>query len=205
MKRVLFIDRDGTLINEAPPTYQIDSFDKLSFYPHMFEYMGRISRELDYELVMITNQDGLGSTSFPENTFWPLHEFVMKSLEGEGIQFNNVLIDRTLASENAYTRKPNIGLVVPYLNNDQYDIQNSYVIGDRITDVQLAKNLGCKAIWLNNDPELGSAEISDKVNQLKSVVALETTEWKDVYQFRSEEHTSELQSRLHLVCRLLLE
>ena len=117
MKRILFIDRDGTLIKEAPPTYQVDSFDKLAFYPHMFEYMGRISRELDYELVMITNQDGLGSASFPENTFWPLHEFVMKSLEGEGIKFSNVLIDRTLPSENAHTRKPNIGMVVPYMNN----------------------------------------------------------------------------------------
>jgi imidazoleglycerol-phosphate dehydratase/histidinol-phosphatase len=206
MKRILFIDRDGTLIKEAPPTYQVDSFDKLSFYPHMFEYMGRISRELDYELVMITNQDGLGSASFPENTFWPLHEFVMKSLEGEGIEFSNVLIDRTLASENAHTRKPNIGMVVPYLNNDQYDIENSYVIGDRITDVQLAKNLGCKAIWLNNDAELGSAEISDKAHQLKSVVALETTAWKDIYQFLKsglrqvihERNTHETQIKIEL-------
>ena len=206
MKRILFIDRDGTLINEAPPTYQVDTFDKLTFYPHMFEYMGRIARELDYELVMITNQDGLGSSSFPENTFWPLHEFVMKSLEGEGIIFSNVLIDRTLAAENAYTRKPNIGMVVPYMNNDLYDLENSYVIGDRITDVQLAKNLGCKAIWLNNDPELGSAEIADKAHQLKSVVALETTEWKDVYQFLKsglrqvvhERNTHETQIKIEL-------
>ena len=206
MKRILFIDRDGTLINEAPPTYQVDTFDKLTFYPHMFEYMGRIARELDYELVMITNQDGLGSSSFPENTFWPLHELVMKSLEGEGIIFSNVLIDRTLAAENAYTRKPNIGMVVPYMNNDRYDLENSYVIGDRITDVQLAKNLGCKAIWLNNDPELGSAEIADKAHQLKSVVALETTEWKDVYQFLKsglrqvvhERNTHETQIKIEL-------
>lgn len=206
MKRILFIDRDGTLIKEAPPTYQIDSFHKLTFYPHMFEYMGRISRELDYELIMITNQDGLGSASFPENTFWPLHEFVMKSLEGEGIQFTNVLIDRTLPAENAYTRKPNVGMVVPYMNNDQYDIHNSYVIGDRITDVQLAKNLGCKAIWLNNYPELGSAEISDKTHQLKSVVALETTEWKNIYQFLKsglrqvvhERNTNETQIKIEL-------
>jgi len=206
MKRILFIDRDGTLINEAPPTYQVDAFDKLTFYPHMFEYMGRIARELDYELVMITNQDGLGSSSFPENTFWPLHEFVMKSLEGEGIIFSNVLIDRTLAVENAYTRKPNIGMVVPYMNNDRYDLENSYVIGDRITDVQLAKNLGCKAIWLNNDPELGSAEIADKAHQLKSVVALETTKWKDVYQFLKsglrqvvhERNTHETQIKIEL-------
>jgi imidazoleglycerol-phosphate dehydratase / histidinol-phosphatase len=183
MKRILFIDRDGTLIKEAPPTYQIDSFDKLCFYPHMFEYMGRIARELDYELVMITNQDGLGTDSFPEQTFHPVHNFVMKSLEGEGIHFDSVLIDRTFASENAYTRKPNIGLVLSYLGNDQYDVKNSYVIGDRITDVQLAKNIGCKAIWLNNDPALGAAEIGDKLHDLKPVVALETTEWKEVYQF----------------------
>lgn len=206
MRRILLIDRDGTLIKEAPPTYQIDSFDKLSFYPHMFEYMGRIARELDYELVMITNQDGLGSSSFPENTFWPLHEFVMKTLEGEGIYFRNVLIDRTLASENAHTRKPNTGMVVPYMNNDQFDIENSYVIGDRITDVQLAKNLGCKAIWLNNDPALGAVEISEKAQQLKSVVALETTEWKDIYMFLKsglrqvvhERNTHETQIKIEL-------
>jgi imidazoleglycerol-phosphate dehydratase / histidinol-phosphatase len=183
MKRILFIDRDGTLIREAPPTYQIDSFDKLTFYPHMFEYMGRIAREMDYELVMITNQDGLGTESFPEHTFNPVHDFIMKSLEGEGIQFDAILIDRTFATENAYTRKPNIGLVHSYLNNDEFDVANSYVIGDRITDVQLAKNLGCKAIWLNNDPSLGATEIGDKLNDLKSVVALETTEWKEVYRF----------------------
>ena len=206
MKRILFIDRDGTLINEAPPTYQIDSFDKLTFYPHMFEYMGRIARELDYELIMITNQDGLGSSSFPENTFWAVHELVMKSLEGEGIKFSNVLIDRTLAAENAYSRKPNIGMVVPYMNNDLYDIENSYVIGDRITDVQLAKNLGCKAIWLNNDPDLGSSEISDKAQQLKPVVVLETKEWKDVYVFLKtglrqvvhERNTNETQIKIEL-------
>lgn len=184
MKRILFIDRDGTLINEAPPTYQLDSFEKLSFYPGMFEYMGRIARELDYELVMITNQDGLGTASFPENTFWPLHNLVMKSLEGEGIRFSEVLIDKTYPHENAPTRKPGIGMVTKYLNNPNYDIANSYVIGDRITDVQLAKNMGCKAIWLNLDPNLGGAEIKDKAEELrKSTVALETTEWSAIYSF----------------------
>jgi imidazoleglycerol-phosphate dehydratase / histidinol-phosphatase len=206
MKRILFIDRDGTLIKEAPPTYQIDSFDKLVFYPHMFEYMGKIARELDYELVMITNQDGMGTASFPEDTFWPVQKFVMNALEGEGIHFSNVLIDRTLAAENAHTRKPNTGMVVSYMNNEQYDIVNSYVIGDRITDVQLAKNLNCKAIWLNNDPELGSAEISDKIHQLKPVVVLETKEWKEVYQFLKsglrqvvhERNTHETQIKIEL-------
>ena len=184
MKRILFIDRDGTLINEAPPTYQLDSFDKLTFYPGMFEYMGRIAKELDYELVMVTNQDGLGTDSFPENTFWPLHNLVMKSLEGEGIHFKKVFIDRTFPIENAPTRKPGTGMLTEYLNNGSYDIANSFVIGDRITDIQLAKNLGCKGIWLNLDPTLGGGEIKDKADELrKTTVSLETTEWSDIYSF----------------------
>jgi len=184
MKRVLFIDRDGTLINEAPPSYQLDSFDKLSFYPHVFEYMRRIAAELDYELVMPTNQDGLGTSSFPENTFWPLHNFVLKSLENEGIHFSKVLIDKSYPHENAPTRKPGIGMFTEYLNNPDYDIPNSYVIGDRITDMQLAKNLGCKGIWINNDAGLGAAEINDKVEALRqSAIVLETTEWSRIYEF----------------------
>jgi imidazoleglycerol-phosphate dehydratase/histidinol-phosphatase len=183
MKRILFIDRDGTLIKEAPPTYQLDSFDKLTFYPHMFEYMTRIAREMDYELVMVTNQDGMGTASFPEETFWPLHNLVMKSLEGEGIRFSAVHIDRTFPKENAATRKPGTGMLTQYLDVEAYDIANSFVIGDRITDVQLAKNLGCKAIWLNNEPDLGAAEIKDKMAELRSVIALETSEWSEIYQF----------------------
>ncbi|WP_290792037.1 bifunctional histidinol-phosphatase/imidazoleglycerol-phosphate dehydratase HisB [Flavihumibacter sp. UBA7668] len=183
-KRVLFIDRDGTLINEAPPTYQLDSFDKLTFYPKMFEFMGRIARELDYELVMITNQDGLGTATFPEDTFWPLHNLVMKSLEGEGICFKEVLIDRSYPHENLPTRKPGIGMVTHYMNNPDYDLANSFVIGDRITDVQLAKNMGCKAIWLNMDPELGGAEIKDKAAELRgTTVALESCDWGEIYAF----------------------
>lgn len=183
MKRILFIDRDGTLINEAPPTYQLDSFDKLTFYPSMFEYMGRIAREFDYELVMVTNQDGLGTASFPEDTFWPLHNLVMKSLEGEGIYFSKVLIDKTFVADNAPTRKPGTGLLKEYINNSEYDMVNSYVIGDRITDVQLAKNLGCKAIWLHNDPSLGKGEISNQADELASTIALQTIEWRDIYSF----------------------
>jgi imidazoleglycerol-phosphate dehydratase/histidinol-phosphatase len=182
-KRVLFIDRDGTLINEAPPTYQLDSFDKLTFYPGMFEYMGRIARELDYELVMVTNQDGLGTDAFPENSFRPLHELVMKSLEGEGINFTKVFIDRTFPADNAPTRKPATGMLTEYLGNEQYDIANSFVIGDRITDIQLAKNLGCKGIWLKVDASLGGAEIIDKAEELKPTVALETTNWSEIYSF----------------------
>ncbi|HEX4374418.1 MAG TPA: bifunctional histidinol-phosphatase/imidazoleglycerol-phosphate dehydratase HisB [Puia sp.] len=183
MKRILFIDRDGTLINEAPPTYQIDSFEKLEFYPHAFEFMTKIASEFDHELVMVTNQDGLGTSSFPENTFWAVQNFVMKALENEGIHFSAVHIDGTLAKDNAPTRKPRTGMLLQYLNNDQYDIKNSFVIGDRITDVQLAKNLGCKAIWLNNDPALGGKEISSSQKELEETIALETTEWSKIYEF----------------------
>jgi len=183
LKRVLFIDRDGTLINEAPPTYQIDSFNKLTFYPHMFKYMNRIATEFDYELVMVSNQDGLGTSIFPEDTFWPVHNFIMKSLENEDIRFTAIHFDRTFAKDNALTRKPGIGMFTQYLNNANYDIENSYVIGDRITDVQLAKNLNCKAIWINNDPNLGGAEIKDARAELEKVIALETTEWKEIYEF----------------------
>lgn len=206
MKRILFIDRDGTLIKEAPPTYQVDSFEKLEFYPYMFDYMGRIAREFDYELVMVTNQDGLGTASFPENTFWPVQELVMKSLLNEGIPFSAVHIDRTFPADNAPTRKPGIGMLTGYLDNEQYDIANSYVIGDRITDVQLAKNLGCKAIWLNNDPSLGGAEVNDTRKDLDEVVALETTEWGKIYEFMKlglrrvvhERNTSETQILIDL-------
>lgn len=182
-KRILFIDRDGTLINEAPPTYQIDSWEKLEFYPDVFKYMSRIAAELDYELVMVSNQDGLGTESFPEDTFYPIQNFIQKSFENEGVYFSAYYFDRTFASENAPTRKPNTGMLVGYLNNPAYDIANSYVIGDRITDVQLAKNLGCKAIWLNNDPHLGGAEISDSVKELESTIALESTVWEEIYKF----------------------
>lgn len=206
MKRVLFIDRDGTLINEAPPTYQLDSFDKLTFYPGMFEYMGRIAREFDYELVIVTNQDGLGTPAFPEETFWPLHNLVMKTLAGEGIHFSATYIDRSFPQDNAPTRKPGTGMLTHYLNNPAYDIANSYVIGDRITDVQLAKNLGCKAIWLNNDPALGAGEIQDKVAELRPVIALETTKWSDIYQYLRlglrqvvhERNTNETQIKIEL-------
>ena len=183
MKRILFIDRDGTLIKEAPPTYQIDSFAKLEFYPGMFKYMSAIATELDYELVMVSNQDGLGTADFPEDTFWPVQNFITKSLVNEGIYFSAFHFDRTFPKDNAPTRKPNTGMLTGYLGNAAYDIENSFVIGDRITDVQLAKNLGCKAIWLNNDSSLGAAEIKADTEILKPYIALETTAWKDIYEF----------------------
>lgn len=183
MKRILFIDRDGTLIKEKPPTYQIDSFEKLEFYPNMFQYMVRIAKEFDYELVMVTNQDGLGTASFPEETFWPVQNFIMQSLTSEGIHFTKVHIDKSFPHENLPTRKPDVGMLTEYLNNDQYDLANSFVIGDRITDVQLAKNLGCKAIWLKEDENLGGAEVKDSLNDLNSTIALTTLQWEEIYTF----------------------
>ena len=184
MKKVLFIDRDGTLIKEAPPTYQLDSFSKLEFYPDMFLYMRKIAEELDYELVMVTNQDGLGTDIFPEESFWPVHNVVMTSLVNENIHFSKVLIDKTYPSDNAPTRKPGTGMLLEYLDNPAYDIANSFVIGDRITDIQLAKNLGCKGFWLNIDSTLGAAEINDAVESLrKDTIVVESPHWKDIYEY----------------------
>ena len=183
-KKILFIDRDGTLIKEAPPTYQLDDFSKLEFYPDMFFYLRKIAMELDYELVMVTNQDGLGTVSFPEETFWPVHNLVMKSLENEKIKFAQIIIDKTFPEQNAPTRKPATGLLTKYINNSAYDLANSFVIGDRITDMQLAKNLNCKGLWLNIDEALGGKEINDSVDDLKNnVVVLETTTWQDIYNY----------------------
>jgi histidinol-phosphatase len=183
MKKVLFIDRDGTLVNEAPPTYQLDSIEKITFYPGMFTWMGKIAREMDFELVMVTNQDGLGTDKFPEETFWPYHNLIMRNLENEGIHFSEVLIDKTFPEENASTRKPNTGLLTKYINNPEYDLAGSFVIGDRITDIQLAKNLGCKGIWLNLDENLGAGEISDSLKELEQTIALKTKSWEDIYAY----------------------
>lgn len=182
-KRLLFIDRDGTLIKEAPPTYQIDSFEKLEFYPEVFQYLSRIANEMEYELVMVTNQDGLGTEGFPADSFWPVHQHIIKSFENEGVSFSATYIDKSYPHENSPNRKPGTGMLKGYLGNELYDIANSFVIGDRITDVQLAKNLGCKAIWLNVDPTLGGAEIVHQREELQQVVALETVEWCKVYEF----------------------
>lgn len=150
MKKILFIDRDGTLIEE-PADEQIDSFEKLVFTKGLFRNLSFISSKLDFEFVMVSNQDGLGTGSFPEETFWPVHNFILKTLEGEGIVFDDILIDRHFPEDNAPTRKPNIGLVEKYINNPMYDIPNSYVIGDRDTDYQFAKNIGCKALIIGRD------------------------------------------------------
>jgi imidazoleglycerol-phosphate dehydratase/histidinol-phosphatase len=185
-KKVLFIDRDGTIIKEAPPTYQLDAFSKLEFYPHVFEYLGKIVNEFDFELVMVTNQDGLGTATFPEDCFWPIQHFILRALDNEGITFSEIFIDRSFANENKLTRKPGTEMLREYLDLDRCDLYNSFVIGDRLTDVQLAKNLGCKAFWLNNHDNLGNHELKATAESLKETVALETQNWKDIYEFLRE-------------------
>lgn len=150
MQRVLFIDRDGTLIEE-PYDEQIDSFEKLKFVDGVFRNLGFIRRKLDFRFVMVSNQDGLGTSSFPEDTFWPVHNFILQTLEGEGISFDEQLIDRHFPEDNSPMRKPGTGMLTEYLNNDKYDLANSYVIGDRETDRKLAENIGCKALILGQD------------------------------------------------------
>lgn len=180
-KKVLFIDRDGTIIKETVDE-QIDAFEKMIFYPKCIPFLSKIANELDYELVMITNQDGLGTDSFPEETFWPVHNFIMKTYENEAVVFDKVFIDRTFLYENANTRKPGTGLLTEYFSED-YDLKNSFVIGDRLTDVELAKNLGAKAVFINDDTRLGTSEISSKEEELQSFVALETNDWEKIYEF----------------------
>ena len=183
MKRILFIDRDGTLVKEAPPTYQLDRFEKVTFYPGVFRYLNRIAEETDFELVMVTNQDGLGTESFPTDEFQPVHDLIMRTLEGEGIRFAAVHIDPTFPHEQAPTRKPGTGMLTQYFDVDKYDLANSFVIGDRITDVQLAKNLGCRAIWMNQEPGLGASAVTDDMEALRDVIALESAEWSEIYAF----------------------
>ncbi len=178
MKKVLFIDRDGTLTVE-PNDFQLDTFNKLVFYPGVFQYLGNISRDLDYELVMVTNQDGLGTENFPESDFWPTQKFLIKTFKNEGIIFNEVFIDRTFPEDNAPTRKPGTALLESYINNTNYDLKNSFVIGDRLTDMQLAKNLGCKGVFIDNNPALGAEEVSDK--DLDSTIVLKTKSWEFIY------------------------
>ena len=151
MKKLLFIDRDGTLVIEPPIDYQLDSLEKLEFYPKVMRNLGFIRSKLDFDFVMVTNQDGLGTASFPEETFWPAHNLMMKTLEGEGITFDDICIDRSMPDDNAPTRKPRTGMLAKYLDNPDYDLSHSFVIGDRPTDVELAKNLGCRAILLQDD------------------------------------------------------
>ena len=166
MKKVLFIDRDGTIIFE-PEDEQIDSLEKLEFLPGAIIYLHKIATELDYELVMVTNQDGLGTDAFPEDTFWPAHEKMLKTLADQGINFTKIHIDRTFPADKAATRKPGTSMLTEYIDGD-YDLANSFVIGDRLSDVELAKNLGAKAIFISD--------------QIESEAALTSTDWQEIYQ-----------------------
>ena len=172
MKKVLFIDRDGTLVIEPPIDFQLDSLEKLEFYPNVFQFLSRIATELDYELVMVTNQDGMGTDSFPENTFWPAQNKIIQAFENEGIVFSDVLIDSSFPEQNLPTRKPGVGMLPQYIKGN-YDLKNSFLIGDRMTDVQLAENLGCQAIFISNDS-------TEKAS-------LTTTSWNEIYKFLSQQ------------------
>ncbi len=204
MKKVLFIDRDGTLVLE-PPDCQLDSLEKLEFYPGVFSWLPRIARELDYEFVMVTNQDGLGTDSFPEETFWPAHHKVLQAFANEGVHFSEVCIDRSFPHENKPTRKPGTAMLTRYMDGS-YDLANSFVIGDRLTDVQLAKNLGCRAIWLNGAPGLGAQELPHGAEALQDASALATTSWEEIWRFlkmparsaRVHRQTNETDILIHL-------
>ncbi|MCD7935345.1 MAG: bifunctional histidinol-phosphatase/imidazoleglycerol-phosphate dehydratase HisB [Tannerellaceae bacterium] len=179
MKRALFIDRDGTLVIEPPVDYQLDSLEKLEFYPKVFRNLYFIRKQLDFEFVMVTNQDGLGTGSFPEDTFWPAHNKMMKALEGEDIVFDDILIDRSFPEENSPDRKPRTGMLGKYLSGE-YDLANSYVIGDRLTDIELAKNLGAKGIWLRN-PEGATEDLAAYGVDLEPVMV--TDDWDKITEY----------------------
>ncbi len=181
MKKVLFIDRDGTLIKE-PHDEQVDSFEKLVFYPKALLYLSKIADEMDYELVMVTNQDGLGTDAYPENDFWPTHNFMLKTFENEGVVFKEQIIDRSFPEENSPDRKPRTGLMTHFFS-DEYDLENSFVIGDRLTDIELAKNLNAKGIFINDNTNFGSEEISIDEKKLGNFIVLETSDWKRIYEF----------------------
>jgi imidazoleglycerol-phosphate dehydratase/histidinol-phosphatase len=180
MKRILFIDRDGVILQEPPQDFQVDSTDKTSFVPGAIVGLSNIAASLDYYKVMVTNQDGLGTPSYPEDTFYPYQNIMLRTLEGEGFIFDEVIIDKTFAQENAPTRKPGTGLLTHLINNPAYDLSNSFVIGDRYTDIQLAKNLGCKAIYFKSDLHPLTPE---QDQDLRSTIVLETSSWPEVYSF----------------------
>jgi imidazoleglycerol-phosphate dehydratase/histidinol-phosphatase len=180
MKRILFIDRDGVILQEPPQDFQVDSTDKTSFVPGAIVGLSNIAASLDYYKVMVTNQDGLGTPSYPEDTFYPYQNLMLRTLEGEGFIFDEVIIDKTFAHENAPTRKPGTGLLTHLINNPAYDLSNSFVIGDRYTDIQLAKNLGCKAIYFKSDLHPLTPE---QDQDLRGTIALETSSWKEIYSF----------------------
>ncbi len=182
MKKVLFIDRDGVLIQEPPVDFQVDSFEKLKFVPTVFSGLGKIANILDFELVMVTNQDGLGTTSYPYETFIGPHELMVDTLTGEGIVFSEQCIDKTFPEDNAPTRKPRTGLLTKYIEGD-YDLESSFVIGDRLTDMELAKNLGAKGIYMRNPNDPGKGEVGAAEKEILEHVVLETRDWNEIFTY----------------------
>lgn len=182
MKKILFLDRDGTLVHE-PSDFQVDALDKVEYLPGVFRYLSKITEEMDYDLVMVTNQDGLGTPSLPEADFWPPHNAILKAFENEGIIFKEILIDRTFGHENAPTRKPNTGLLTHYFDSNSYDLRNSFVVGDRITDIQLAQNLGAKGIWIHSSDVHGTPESLLQMESLQPSIALIARNWAEIYHF----------------------
>ncbi|GAB3896200.1 bifunctional histidinol-phosphatase/imidazoleglycerol-phosphate dehydratase HisB [Spirosoma agri] len=208
MRKILFIDRDGTLIVEPQPDQQVDSLAKLDYIPKVISAMRNIAEETDYELVMVTNQDGLGTVSFPEETFWPAHNKMMATFAGENISFAAVHIDRHFPRDNSTTRKPGTGMLTQYFS-DAYDLANSYVIGDRLTDVQLAVNLGAKAILFLPPDGLATvqaADVTGLTDAMQNAIALKTDDWDTIYEFLRlpartatvDRHTKETQIRVDL-------
>ena len=193
MQKVLFIDRDGTIILE-PEDYQVDKLEKLEFYPEALFYLSKIAKELDYELVMVTNQDGLGTEVYPEDQFWPIQNFVVKTFENEGVKFSDILIDRTFAKDNHPTRKPNTGLLErKYLNSPAYDMASSIMIGDRMTDIEFAYNFGGKGIFIDTHEDLATDELKNDVSKLTETIALKTSSWKAIYEFlKLKDRTAEI-------------
>lgn len=179
MKRILFIDRDGVLLKEPAIDFQIDSIEKTAFVQGCITAMAKIAADFDFYKVMVTNQDGLGTPAFPEDNFTPYQDLLLRTLAGEGVVFEEILIDKTLAGEKSPTRKPGTALLTHLLNDPQFDIENSFVIGDRWSDIALAQNIGCKAIYFKALHTLSSEEL----DRYKEVIALETGSWADIYAF----------------------
>ncbi|WP_016779087.1 bifunctional histidinol-phosphatase/imidazoleglycerol-phosphate dehydratase HisB [Anaerophaga thermohalophila] len=201
-KRILFIDRDGTIIKEPPVDFQIDSLEKLEFIPGVICNLSRIAKHLDFELIMVTNQDGLGTSSFPEEDFWPAHNKMLNTLKGEGIEFSEIHIDRSFPEDNAPTRKPRTGMLKQYISGN-YDMENSFVIGDRLTDVELAKNMGCKAILMKEKTK--GLPLLEKQN-LENHCVLYSVNWEEIANFlfikertaTVERNTSETKIKIRL-------
>jgi imidazoleglycerol-phosphate dehydratase/histidinol-phosphatase len=205
MKKIIFVDRDGVVLQEPPGDFQVDAVEKTSFIPGAISTLSMIAADFDFYKVMVTNQDGLGTTSYPENKFHPYHDLMLRTLAGEGFVFDEMIIDKTFVADNQPTRKPGVALLQHLMNNDQYDLANSFVIGDRWSDIQLAKNLGCKAIYFKSSlHELTSEQQLDYT----STIVLETTNWKEIYTFlklglRKVSHTRNTnETKIHIELNL---